>query len=827
MDQNPIVEEVAQQVSALEKALDSCREEKKSLEKSLDRYRSIVKNTSEAVVVIQNEKIKLANAVAVNMSGVLLNGQGGVARPFLEWVHPDDRDTVVQNYAKRIQGEKVPPQYDVRLLGKAGNYRWMNVKPVAITWEGEPALLVFMSDVSKRREIEVDLKQSERNYRELFNSTNEAIFIHQMETRDIIDVNKAMCDMFGYSPEEALKLTVEEFSQGESPFSHAEINRWMKKAVTEGPQLFEWMARRKNDELFWVEVNLKRAQIGSRTYMLAVVRDINSRKMAEEALLESEEKYRVLVENASQGIIIIQGNKITYTNRKIKQFFPSLEGKVFPDVLMEILDPEHLDIAIQRFHQMSQQKGIPLQEDEYVAIDPQGKKKWVQTYSTNISYGGEPAIMTFVADISERKKVETELKENEEQYRQAIENSPSPIFSVDPTGAIKMWNHACEIVFKYEKDIIGQHYQKLLSETEDHLAVQAMISNVFQGHSMSDIDLSFQCKDGKERFMVSRLYPMYDSEKQVQGCVFGNTDITERKLAEAALRDSETRYRMLSQNLPGIVYRIMLRENNHIIFFNDLLQPLTGYKAQELQFGKDCTMEPFILPEDSRSVVDVVKNAMEEEAAFEVDYRFMHKNGSIKWFHETGRAVYGDDEKPLYIDGLIFDITKRKQAEEALEDSKTQKQAILDASVDAIMQLDKDMRIIWANKKAAEMIHEVPKNLVGRKCHEIYHDSDEPCKGCFGVKAFQTGDIENGTIPHTGMNGSDEVYWEHFAVPLKDDSGRVYSIIEISRNVTGRVKADKKLKESEERFRQLSEATWEAIAIHDHGTLLQANQQFF
>jgi chromosome segregation ATPase len=91
MDQNSTAEELLQRVSTLEKELDSCREENKALEKSLDRYRSIMKNTSEAVVVIQNEKIKLANAVAVNMSAFPLNGQPGAARPFLEWIHPDNQ----------------------------------------------------------------------------------------------------------------------------------------------------------------------------------------------------------------------------------------------------------------------------------------------------------------------------------------------------------------------------------------------------------------------------------------------------------------------------------------------------------------------------------------------------------------------------------------------------------------------------------------------------------------------------------------------------------------------------------------------------------------
>jgi len=81
----------------------------------------------------------------------------------------------------------------------------------------------------------------------------------------------------------------------------------------------------------------------------------------------------------------------------------------------------------------------------------------------------------------------------------------------------------------------------------------------------------------------------------------------------------------------------------------------------------------------------------------------------------------------------------------------------------------------------------------------------EACHGCFGVKAFQTGEIETGMITHEEVDGRDVNYWEHFAVPLRDDSGQVYSIIEISRDITDRVKADKKLKESEERFRTVLE----------------------
>ena len=108
MNQDPTVKELSQRVDVLEKALGTCEEEKKALEISVERYRAIVKNTSEAVVVIQNEKVKLANSVAVSMSGFSFNGKPGASRSFLEWIHPDDRETVIRHYGRRLEGKNRP-----------------------------------------------------------------------------------------------------------------------------------------------------------------------------------------------------------------------------------------------------------------------------------------------------------------------------------------------------------------------------------------------------------------------------------------------------------------------------------------------------------------------------------------------------------------------------------------------------------------------------------------------------------------------------------------------------------------------------------------------
>jgi two-component system NtrC family sensor kinase len=157
------------------------------------------------------------------------------------------------------------------------------------------------SEVSERQHAEDALRASERSYREIYNATNEAIFIHDASTGAILDVNQTMCEMFGYTQEEASHLTVGDFSSGEPPYSDESAREWVARAFKEGPQLFEWRAKRKNGELFWDETNLKRATIGGKDCILAVVRDITERKRGEMALSESERRYRQQQQNLIQA----------------------------------------------------------------------------------------------------------------------------------------------------------------------------------------------------------------------------------------------------------------------------------------------------------------------------------------------------------------------------------------------------------------------------------------------------------------------------------------------------------------------------------------------
>ncbi|HEY5531498.1 MAG TPA: response regulator, partial [Candidatus Anoxymicrobiaceae bacterium] len=123
-----------------------------------------------------------------------------------------------------------------------------------------------------------NLQEIEDRYQAVFDAASDAIFVHDVETGRILDVNQKMCEMYGYSKEEACALNVEDISTGKPPFSQHEAMKWITKAAREGPQLFEWYCKDSSGHLFWTEVNLKKAKLGGTDRMLSIVRDISERK---------------------------------------------------------------------------------------------------------------------------------------------------------------------------------------------------------------------------------------------------------------------------------------------------------------------------------------------------------------------------------------------------------------------------------------------------------------------------------------------------------------------------------------------------------------------
>lgn len=208
------------------------------------------------------------------------------AKAFIDFIHPAEAELVKINMHMMVTGEIERLDCEQRFLRSDGEDFWGNfsVRRLARNDGSLQGMLFTIYDATERRETEKAINRIESNYWEIFNSTNDALFVHDAYTGAIVDANKTVEKMYGYSREEIFFMNVHDFSAGEPPYSLNEAVSLIRKAVEEGPQTCEWLGRKKNGELFWTEVTLTASHIGGEGRVLAVVRDIGDRKEIEKRL---------------------------------------------------------------------------------------------------------------------------------------------------------------------------------------------------------------------------------------------------------------------------------------------------------------------------------------------------------------------------------------------------------------------------------------------------------------------------------------------------------------------------------------------------------------
>lgn len=209
-----------------------------------------------------------------------ITGSGGVIYGSL--IHPDDQRRVWETVQDAVrQNASFEMEYRIRM--KSGTERWVFERGRAVpsSHAESPLLEGFIMDITERKRAEAALRESEQNYREIFNASNDAIFIHDAVTGDILDVNKTALELFGYVPGEIPRLNSEAAGTGEQPYTRQDAVKWIHKTAKEGPQLFEWLTETRDGDLHWEEVSLRPAVLGGHRRVLAVARDITDRKRAE------------------------------------------------------------------------------------------------------------------------------------------------------------------------------------------------------------------------------------------------------------------------------------------------------------------------------------------------------------------------------------------------------------------------------------------------------------------------------------------------------------------------------------------------------------------
>jgi len=204
---------------------------------------------------------------------------------YTDIIHPDDRENVWEEIQTAIDDRR---NYQViyRITTATGEEKWVREQGRG-TYDSDGrvrSIEGFINDITDSKLAEEVIMTTEANYRAIFDAVNDAILIHDIETGNIIDMNRKACEMYGYQINEIRGCSIEIINSNEPGYSLDDLFRKIHSAAKGKAQLFEWRYRRRSGDAFWSEVNLKRAIIGGQDHLLAVVRDISERKRAEEEL---------------------------------------------------------------------------------------------------------------------------------------------------------------------------------------------------------------------------------------------------------------------------------------------------------------------------------------------------------------------------------------------------------------------------------------------------------------------------------------------------------------------------------------------------------------
>lgn len=410
------------------------------------------------------------------------------------------------------------------------------------TWNDyQIQLLQIMSDLFmnalQRREYMSELLDSEQNYREIFNATSEAVFIHHAETGAIEDVNSAMLKMFQLSYENALESTIKDLSV-DSPEQKAEAAIDLIHKASAKPLVFDWLMKKSNGETFWTEVTLKKAEIHGSLKVIAVVRDISDRHRAEQLLRESEANYRMIIEGQNDLILKLDSHwDISFASPSFEKSFghryKKQETNNFISFVLEE-ETQQVSVALQKLFRTPNTCFFELPAETVDGI------RWFAWNFSVISNEIEQKT-EFIGvgrDITYQKMVESALRESEERFRSIVQNLSDVVFLLDEAANIRYVTPSCEQYLGLNIEfLLGNNLYSLVHPDDVWLAKENLALHL-EG---SDYSLPYEIKlmHGKDNWRVFEAKSNnLLKHPSVNSIIFTISDITERKQMEKQVLDA-------------------------------------------------------------------------------------------------------------------------------------------------------------------------------------------------------------------------------------------------------------------------------------------------
>ncbi len=644
---------------------------------------------------------------------------------------------------------------------------------------------------SERIKIKEDLRLSEEKFKKLVDISPYAISLLDLEGR-ILFVSQKKIAIYGYdSKDELIGKNAIELIVPESRIEA--IESFKKIYVTGIINNEEFLLVKKDGSKFWGEffMSLLYDNAGNPSNIMVICKDISLDKSKNEIISKSETQFEELLDGLPDIVLIHKDGKIVYVNHVCLIASEYSLSEMIGTEIWDYIYPEDQLKVLNNIEKRKHQKYV---EDYEIQVFPKSKNKLnVIVRTTEGYYNGEKVTIVILVDITIRKKYENQLKESEEKFRNLSESSPFAImiyqdftwiysnpageyiteFTVDELYKMKIW------------DFIHPDYKEMIIErAKNRLAGEFVIPN---------IEFKIVTKSGKEKWVY--LTGSFINYNGIPSGMISVTDITQRKIAEEALFESEIRYRSLFQNSSDI---ITINDRNQIVkYVSPSVTRILGY-SQEDFLG--INPMDFIHPDDLKLMKDAFDEVIERKNDGKpTQYRFRHANGKWVFLETVSVNLFGQ----VGIDGVIAtsrDITERIKSEETLR--------LLSHTMKSISEIasitDLNNKFTFANDSFLKKYGYSLDEIIGKDVSILWSKNNPPEITQSIIKESINGSWTGEVLNVTKYGVEFPIYLN--TAQVKNEKGELLGLVGIGEDITERKKNEKALQESQERNKALLNA---------------------
>lgn len=682
-------------------------------------------NTSSDAMLIS--RLADGRIVEINDSFAALTGhsrgdvEGKTTLQLKLWKFPEDRQKVLASLAKTgfLQNrEAVFRRKDGSEFVSVFSARCLSLNDV-------PHLISVVRDITENKATEAMVRQLANRYAKLLATTSDGFWRVDANTGLLLEVNEAAVRMLGYSQEELLGMRVPDLDieHGDAQFlaRNAELLR-------QGGGLFETRHRTKDGRILDIEVSAT-PDLETDSFV-ALLRDITSRKQVEAALRESKEKYRILFAESPDAYLIVRDGLFIACNRSAELLLRGGRAQILGRSVLDF-SPEYQ--ADGRASSVVAEECIALalslgkHSFEWVSRRLDGTDFTVEVSLAEISFDGKSAMLNTWRDISERKRLEHELRQREETYRVLMERltlaakvAHFGVWDWSLADGVTFCDDTMFDIYGLERMATAMPYQLWLDmvHPDDRALTWESLESVRRGTLRESIEFRIIRPDHSVLHIASVESPVFNEKGEVVRIVGVNIDITERKRAEFALKQSEEQLRNLFHNSPIGIFQSVPKGN--LLKVNPALAQMLGYATPEdlvagiSDLGHQIYVDPMLRPAIMKEMMAT------EDWLHYTDVLWRKKDNSLITVEISGRRVTDADGEVAYLEGFVVDISERKRAVDALHETNAYLENLIDHANAPIIVWDPHFHITRFNHAFESLTGYGEAEVVGQSLEWLF-----------------------------------------------------------------------------------------------------------